>query len=374
MTFQRYIDTNRRMNTVDTSSTLERIRAFLVERKEPEYRYTQIATAWYDAESWDVVSTISKELRQELKGAFPWLSLVGSEIATSPRDGTQKSLMTLQDGQKIESVFMPNARGKRTICVSSQVGCAMACTFCATGTMGMIRNLSVDEIVDQVRFWKFARPEEEISNIVFMGMGEPLANYEVVKEVVRILIDELGIGATRITVSTVGVPVILNRLLKDDSFPHVRIAFSLHAGTDETRSQIVPSHRAWTIAKIVDWMERYLDTYGNRRHHVTVEYVMLNGVNDMHSEARALVKVFAKIHDSVKLNLIPWNATGKHLERSTHEHIEEFARICEAGGITTTIRYSKGLDIEAACGQLVVKNMQAEKAKEALKNRMEQAS
>ncbi len=352
---------------------LEKIEEWLKERGEPDFRFTQIRESWYRDGSWPLVTTISKELREQLAAEFGWLSVIPSKIATSPQDGTKKSLLTLHDNAKIESVFMPNARGKRTLCISSQVGCAMACTFCATGTMGLIRNLSVDEIIDQVRFWKFAQPDEEISNIVFMGMGEPLANYDAAKTAAWILINEMGIGETRITVSTVGVPAALNKMLNDDEFPHTRIAFSLHAGTDETRSKIVPSHRAWTIAKIVDWMKLYIEKKGNRRHYITIEYVMLENVNDMLSEARALVKAFAGITHGVKLNLIPWNPTGTHLHRSRHEQLMAFQVVCEEGGIATTIRYSKGLDIEAACGQLVVKAMKADQAKKAVKERIEKA-
>lgn len=348
---------------------LHAIEAWLAQKGEPRFRFDQIHDAWYRVSGWNEVTTLSKELREEAAEKFPWISIDASTVVVSPLDGTKKSLLTMHDGQKIESVLMPNARKKRTICLSSQIGCAMACTFCATGTMGLKRNLTVDEIVDQVRFWRFAEPEEDISNIVFMGMGEPLANYEVVKRAATILIEKMGFGATRVTVSTVGAPFGLKKILTDDDFPAVRIAFSLHAGTDEVRGSIVPTHKAWSMKKIVEWMQQYLEVRGNRRHYVTLEYVMLSGVNDMDSEARALVKEFAVIRDKIKLNLIPWNPTGRHLERSAHERIVSFQAICEDGGITTTIRYSKGLDIEAACGQLVVKDMAAAKLAKQIEER-----
>lgn len=335
-------------------SRLEQIAAWLEEKGEPRYRIDQVRQAWYTQTGWENVSTLSKDLREELAGQFPWLSLMAARISTSPTDGTQKAVVEFSDGQRAEAVYMPNARDKRTVCISSQVGCAMACTFCATGTMGLKRNLTTDEIVDQVRMW----PREDISNIVFMGMGEPLANYDAVKGAARVLIEEMGIGATRITVSTVGPAGGLKKLLEDAEFPNVRIAISLHAGTDDTRGSIVPSHGKRTIAMFVDWMKEYHKRYGNRRHHITLEYVMLEDVNDMPSEATALAASFKPIAHMIKLNLIPWNPTGTHLKRSAQERMDRFRTITEQAGITTTIRYSKGLDIDAACGQLVVKEEQ----------------
>lgn len=343
---------------------LQLIQQWLEDRGELAFRFTQIREAWYRVGSWDEVTVLPKKLREELAAEFEWISVRSEVIKESQTDGTKKTLLILHDGEKIESVFMPNARGKRTICVSSQVGCAMKCTFCATGTMGLKRNLSIDEIVDQIRFWKFAQPGEEISNVVFMGMGEPLANFDVVKAAAWIMVNELGLGSTRVTVSTVGVIVGLKKLMNDPDFPPVRIAFSLHAGTDETRGSIVPTHKASSLQKIEEWVEEYLNVRGNRRHHLTFEYVMLSGVNDMLSEAEAFGKRFGRFGSKLKLNLIPWNPTGTHLERSRHEHIEAFRAICERYGVKTTIRYSKGLDIEAACGQLVVSQKEKKEAEE----------
>lgn len=336
------------------SNRLAEIAQWLEEQGEPAYRIKQVWQAWYTQPSWDQVTALSKELRQQLSQQFPWLSLKAARISTSPTDDTQKAVVEFSDTQRAEAVYMPNARGKRTVCISSQVGCAMACTFCATGTMGLKRNLTSDEIVDQVRMW----PRADISNIVFMGMGEPLANYDAVKEAARVLIEEMEIGATRITVSTVGPAGGLKKLLEDEDFPNVRIAISLHAGTDNTRGSIVPSHGKRTIQMFVDWMKEYHTRYGNRRHHITLEYVMLEDVNDMPSEAEALAASFQPIAHMIKLNLIPWNPTGTHLKRSAQERMDRFRNITESAGITTTIRYSKGLDIDAACGQLVVKEEQ----------------
>jgi len=334
---------------------LEKIEAFLKEKGEKSFRIQQIKDAWYSQPEWDQITTLSKDLQQELSTKFGWYAFEAPEVFESKKDGTKKALITLNDGEKVEAVYMPNARRTKTICVSSQVGCAMACTFCATGTMGFIRDLTVDEIVDQVRYFKFTEPDEEpITNIVFMGMGEPLANYEAVKKAVKILVDDMEIGPTRITVSSVCAPVVLARILKDDDFPTVRMALSVHAGTDETRTKIVPTHKATSMQKIVKWCEDYLEKRGNRRHHITIEYVMLLNVNDMPSEARAFVQHFGHLKDQLKLNLIPWNHTRADMQSSSKKNLEAFQNIVEDAGIATTIRYSKGLDIDAACGQLVV--------------------
>lgn len=337
------------------TSQLDTIQKWLIENSEPAYRYKQIERAWFSVSNWGQVTTIPLDLRSALTKKFGWISLAGTKVLTSPIDGTKKAILTLHDGSKIEAVLMPNARGKYTVCVSSQVGCGMGCTFCATGKMGLKRNLTPDEIVDQVRFWRFTQPDCMVSNIVFMGMGEPMVNYEAVRQSLHILIDQMHIAPTHITVSTVGVSVILNKILKDTEFPPVRIAFSLHAGTDATRLSIVPSHKTTSMKKIVDWAQMYIDTLSNRRHHLTFEYVMLAGVNDMPTEAKALVKLFAPIKHRIKFNLIPWNPIGKEFHTSKEQALHVFADILEQAGFTTTIRYSKGLDISAACGQLIVK-------------------
>lgn len=340
-------------------STIEQIQEYLEEKKYPRYRCDQVISAWYTQPSWDAITTLPKELQAELKEKFEWMSFSDVNVFTSKQDSTQKAIMTLSDGNKIESVYMPNARGSRTVCISSQVGCGMGCTFCATGTMGLMRNLSVDEIVDQIRYWHIYG-DEPIRNIVFMGMGEPLANFEAVKQAAQLFIDQYEIGSTRITVSTVGPIAGLEKVLSDNDFPPVRLAISIHAGTDETRKSIVPSHGKRSMSDFVNWVERYIEKRGNRRHHVTLEYVMLEGVNDMPEEAEALGSLFTHLQHAVKVNLIPWNPTGKHLETSSDSRILQFQQILQRYNITTTIRYSKGLDIDAACGQLVVKDKGSE--------------
>ena len=324
---------------------------------QPRYRIDQVRQAWFTQPDWTKVTTLPKALRDQLASEYRWSSLETVKVFHSPKDSTQKAIITLADGAKVESVLMPNSRGTQTICVSSQVGCGMGCTFCATGTMGLKRNLSVDEIVDQVRYWRLHNTGPDITNIVFMGMGEPLANMPVVKQAIHSLITDLGIGKTRIVLSTVAFPGALKRLVTEPDFPDVRLAISLHAGTDATRGKIVPSHKRQSIKQIVEGVEAYLAARHNRRHHVTFEYVMLLDVNDMPSEAKALVKTFRHLQHQIKFNLIPWNQTDAKLKRSSEEHLHIFRDILTQAGLQATIRYSKGLDIAAACGQLVVKEV-----------------
>lgn len=334
---------------------LNRIQEWLEQQKLPQYRFTQIQEAWYSKTGWNEVTTLSKDIRETLEKIFSWSSIASANVHTSAKDETEKALLVLGDGEKIETVLMPNAKGEYTVCISSQVGCGMGCTFCATGTMGLQRQLTADEIVDQVRFWKFTQPSKRISHIVFMGMGEPLANYDAVKMAATICIEKLGVAPTHIIVSTVGIPVQLQKLLTDEDFPPVRIAFSLHAGTDETRQRIVPSHSSFSMQKIFDWASAYIQKKGNRRHHLTFEYVMLSGVNDAPSEAKALVKRFLPIQHRIKFNLIPWNPINTQMHRSSESSLHVFQKILQDAGFIATIRYSKGLDIDAACGQLAVK-------------------
>ncbi len=337
------------------TESLQTVTTWLKADHQPAYRLTQVCQAWYTAAGWEEVTVLPKPLRQQLTAAFNWYSFPASAVRvfSSPRDGTKKAIITLADGQKIETVLMPNVRGSYTVCLSSQVGCGMGCTFCATGTMGLKRNLTADEIVDQMRWWRNQPNIGHITNIVLMGMGEPLANYESVKEAITTLINNCAIGPTRIVLSTVAFPVGLQRLLADKTFPAVRLAISLHAGTNATRAKIVPCHKQTSMKKLVEAVELYLKYHANRRHRVTLEYVMLLNVNDTPAEADALVRHFEHIKTQIKVNLIPWNQTSAKLQSSSTERLYAFKRILERNDIAVMIRYSKGLDIAAACGQLI---------------------
>ena len=268
-------------------------------------------------------------------------------------DGTEKFLIGLQDGRQVESVFIPRTPHD-TFCVSTQVGCAMGCAFCLTATMGLVRNLTAGEIVGQVRVLAGALGlRDSRFNIVFMGMGEPLHNYDATMAAVRILADEHGFAVhpRRITVSTVGLVPAIERLAGEDVMP--RLAVSLHAPTDEQRAALVPVNRKYPIADIIEACRRFPPA---RRGRITFEYVLLAGVNDSREDARNLAALLQGLH--VKVNLIPLNpAAGIPFERPSDERIDAFGRTLAERGITVMVRKSRGRDIRAACGQLAVEGM-----------------
>lgn len=330
----------------------------------PAFRWKQIEQAFFVSSitGWDGVTSLSKEMRAKLVD-LPWMSVSTNTVMVSKKKDTHKALLNLADGQVIESVLMENVRGEWTICVSSQVGCAMRCGFCATGKMGLKRSLTSDEIVDQYRFWQTYLTTQQptlpssqpsrISNVVFMGMGEPLANYENVKETLNVLLAHTDLGKTRITVSTVGVLPRLEQILTDKNWPHVRLAVSLHSAVAATRKQIVPTSYDDFLPKLADWARRYLDVLGNRRHHLTFEYVMLKGVNDTNEQAQALAS-FVRSIGNVRCNLIPYNLTDCEFECSEENQISRFLAILGQAGVTAMKRKTMGDDIAAACGQLIV--------------------
>ncbi|MBI5370175.1 23S rRNA (adenine(2503)-C(2))-methyltransferase RlmN [Candidatus Uhrbacteria bacterium] len=325
---------------------------------EPAYRWKQFTAALFDPaySCWSDVAVLPKILREKIQTTIPWLCVTESIVQQSAKQDTFKALLEVEDGNKIETVLMQNPRGAWTICVSSQVGCAMRCVFCATGKMGLIRNLTSDEIIDQYRFWMaFLKKHPElptrISNIVFMGMGEPMANYSCVRDAIQTIITHTSIGETRITVSTVGVLPRLEKLLNDPNWPHVRLAISLHSADPETRKRIVPTSYDDFLPALSDWAKRYLKKFGNRRHHLTFEYVMLRGVNDSLQHAKALVDFVSQI-GHIRVNLIPYNFTDGGLQCSTSKGLEDFFAYLDTHGLTVTKRRTMGEDIAAACGQL----------------------
>jgi 23S rRNA (adenine2503-C2)-methyltransferase len=281
-------------------------------------------------------------------------------------DGTEKFLITLQDGRHVESVFIPRTP-HQTFCVSTQVGCAMGCAFCLTATMGLMRNLTPGEIVGQVRVLAGALDLRAARfNVVFMGMGEPLHNYDATMAAVRILADDHGFAVhpRRITVSTVGIVPGIERLAAEDVMP--RLAVSLHAPTDEQRAALVPVNRKYPIADIIEACRRFPPA---RRGRITFEYVLLAGVNDAPDDARRLAALVQDLH--VKVNLIPLNpAAGIPFERPSDERIDAFGRTLAERGVTVMVRKSRGRDIRAACGQLAVEGMKrsaAQRLADALK-------
>lgn len=329
--------------------------------KEPSYRWKQIETALFsDAKSWDDVSNLPKNLRETLAQEIPWMSHELVQIFQSKRRDTFKAVLQSLDGMRYETVLMANAKDQWTICVSSQIGCAMKCTFCATGTMGLKRSLDSDEIIDQYRFWKSFLKEhpdlsQRISNVVFMGMGEPLANYENVKETIKTWLTYTDMGPTKITVSSVGILTQLEKILHDATWPHVRIAISLHSANAEKRQEIVPSTVPNFLPRLAKWARDYGNVLGNRNHYITFEYTLLNGVNDTEEHAHELAK-YVQTTGANKINVIPYNPVpDKPFSRSQKDRIVKFKEIVASYDIDITQRKTMGDDIAAACGQLVYK-------------------
>jgi 23S rRNA (adenine2503-C2)-methyltransferase len=295
------------------------------------------------------MTDLSRELRARLAAELTVTapSLVSREISS---DGTQKFLLELADGRRIESVFIPDTPAM-TFCISSQVGCAMDCGFCLTGKMGFIRNLTPGEIVAQVRVLATTLGLLDARfNIVLMGMGEPLHNYDNVMAALRILCDEHGLAMNprRITLSTVGLVPAIDRLSQEPLMPN--LAISLHATTDDQRSAIVPINRKYSLQDLIDACRRIPL---KRRDRITFEYVLLDGVNDTPEDARRLVSLLAQIKG--KVNLIPLNAApGIGFDRPSDARVDHFASILAQHGLTVSVRKSRGRDIRAACGQLIV--------------------
>jgi 23S rRNA (adenine2503-C2)-methyltransferase len=297
----------------------------------------------------DAMTDLSRDLRTTLAREFTLTTPALAQRETSV-DGTEKFLLRLADGKHIEAVFIPDTPAM-TFCISTQVGCAMACAFCLTGKMGLVRHLTAGEIAGQVRVLAGAlNLRDKKFNIVLMGMGEPLHNYDETMRALRILADEHGfdMSARRITLSTVGLLPALERLAKEPVMPN--LAISLHAPTDLQRGELVPLNKKYGVADIIEACRRFPL---NRRSRITFEYVLLAGVNDSPQDAKRLAKLVAGLKS--KVNVIPLNAAaGIPFERPSDEAIDRFAKIVADHGVTVSVRKSRGRDIRAACGQLIV--------------------
>ena len=294
------------------------------------------------------MSDLGRDLRTQLGAEFEIQTPHVVRRDTSS-DGTTKFLLQLADGKHIESVFIPDTPAQ-TFCISTQVGCAMGCAFCLTGKMGIDRNLTAGEIVGQVRV--LARELHMLEtrfNVVLMGMGEPLHNYESTMQALRILADDHGLAVNprRVTLSTVGVLPALERLATEPVMPN--LAISLHSTTEDQRDMLVPINRKYGLKELLDACRRFPV---KRRERITFEYVMLKGVNDSPEDARRLVSLLHGIRG--KVNLLPLNeAAGIPFERPSDDCVNRFAKILSDHGVTVSVRKSRGRDIRAACGQLI---------------------
>jgi 23S rRNA (adenine2503-C2)-methyltransferase len=303
------------------------------------------------------MTNLSRELRASLAESatvsFP--EVVQHDVS---EDGTQKFVLRLADGKQIESVFIPDTP-KQTFCVSTQVGCAMGCAFCLTGKMGLIRHLTAAEIGAQVRLLARATNLLDKSfNIVLMGMGEPLHNYDHTMKALRMLNEKAGFDMhpKRVTLSTVGLVPMMDKLAQEDLMPN--LAVSLHAATEEQRRAIVPPTKKYSLEDIIDACKRFPLS---KRRRIMFEYVMLAGVNDSDEDARKLVKVLAGV--KAKVNLLPLNAAaGIPFERPSDDRVNRFAKILADRGLMVSVRKSRGRDIRAACGQLIVEGQGVKKS------------
>jgi 23S rRNA (adenine2503-C2)-methyltransferase len=331
--------------------------AWLGKRGQPAYRAKQIRRhATHGTErGFAELTDLPKSLREGLAGSFRWSSVEPVREEASADGETRKALLELRDGHHIESVLMPHHGARNAVCVSTQAGCPMACAFCATGEMGLVRNLSSGEIVDQIRHWQreLAQRRERVSHVVYMGMGEPFNNYDATLASVRSLIDpeEFTISPRRLTISTCGVVPGIDALA-GEGLP-INLAVSLHAPDDATRARIMPINRKWGVEEVLAAAARYVKRTKRR---VTFEYVLLAGVNDSVETARSLGAAITR-HGPTKdahVNLIPYNPGAGGFRRPSVERMEAFAKVLQHEGIAATLRISKGQDIAAGCGQLKV--------------------
>ena len=331
--------------------------AWLAARGEPAYRLRQIRrhATHTAAAAWEELTDLPKALRDALASTFRWSS-VAPVIEQASADGeTRKVLLQLHDGHRIETVLMPHHGMRNSVCISTQAGCPMACAFCATGEMGLIRNLTSGEIVDQVRHWQreLAARGDRVSHVVYMGMGEPFNNYDATVASVRELVaaDRFGISPRRITISTCGVVPRIDALA-EERLP-INLAVSLHAANDVTRGAIMPINRKWGIDEVLDASARYV---ARTKRRVTFEYVLLAGVNDSAAAAHELAQRIGRAGraSDYHVNLIPVNAGPGGFRRPAIGVMEKFAAVLTEQGIAATVRISRGQDIAAGCGQLKV--------------------
>lgn len=334
----------------------EGLEAWLEERGEKSYRANQILEWLFEkrAQSFDEMSNLSQDLRAELEKSFHLNPLQTIEI-NGAKDETRKFLFRLQDGRLVETVFIKASQGsagdqseRQTLCVSSQVGCAYDCKFCASGLAGFTRNLTAAEIVAQVL--QVEKEEgEKVNNVVFMGMGEPLANLKNLSASIKILNAPwgVGIGGRHITVSTSGLAPQIEKLA-DTTEAQIRLAVSLHGASDDVRERIMPVNKKYPLERLMESLHYWRD---RRKQRVTFEYILIEGVNDDLEQARLLAKRARSV--SALVNLIPYNTVeGLSWKRPSEDQQEAFLRAVKSGDVAATLRREKGGDINAACGQL----------------------
>ena len=352
------VDDRIRLVGLGRNEILFHLENFGIEKQKLKMRTKQIFH-WiynYGVRDWSEMTNIAKKLRNELEEKF---SLERPKIIEKQvsNDGTRKYLIQMSPGVEVETVFIPDVSKTGALCVSSQVGCTLTCKFCHTGTQKLVRNLTSQEIVlqvisarDDLNEWPTTQENRKLTNIVFMGMGEPLLNFDSVTPAIALMMDDnaYNLSKRRVTLSTAGVVPAIDRL---SQITDVSLAISLHAPNDLLRNELVPVNQKYNIDALLDACNRYLENLTDKRV-ITMEYTMIDGVNDQPKHARELAQVLKRV--PCKLNLIPFNPfPGSDYRRSPRPQIEAFQRIMAKSGIITTIRSTRGDDIDAACGQLV---------------------
>ncbi len=331
--------------------SLKSLESFFLEINQPKFRAKQILK-WIHQKGiidFDLMTDLNKDLRNKLKSiAYIKPPTIYEEHVSE--DGTIKYLIELESGSMIEMVEIPEKK-RRTLCVSSQAGCALQCTFCATGAQGFDQNLESDEIIGQLWLSNFHKKnKKQITNVVFMGMGEPLLNFDAVIESAKIMKDQLayGLSRKRITISTSGIVPNIKKLFEEID---VSLAISLHAADDKLRDEIVPINNKYPINLLIQACKDYLKKYDNKRT-ITIEYILIKGVNDSISHAKKLTKLLSSI--SCKINLIPFNSfDGSDYQRPSSNKIKIFKDYLIMNGYITTLRITRGDEVDGACGQLV---------------------
>ncbi len=324
---------------------LDLLQQTLADRGEPSFRAGQV-WEWTarGARSYAEMTNLPAALREELAAAVPFSSLAVEREAHA-RDGTEKALFATHDGRPLEAVLMRYRDGRRSVCLSSQSGCPLTCTFCATGRMKFARNLTTSEILDQALHF---RRGEAIDHVVFMGMGEPMLNLDAVLAACKRLPD-LGVSARRTAISTVGWVPGIEWLTTEG--PPVRLALSLHAPEDALRSELMPVNERYPLHEVLAACRRWSEA---RRGPVFVEYLMLDGVNDRYEQAVALARVLGR-DGTFKVNLIPYNPTEAGFAGSSRAAIDAFRAALAERGVMATVRLTRGREIDAACGQLAAR-------------------
>ncbi len=333
------------------SLTLEDMRAWFIDIKEKSFHANQVHRWLYvqKVKSFDEMTNLSKSLREKLI-KYAYISQIDVDFIASSKDGTVKIRYKLNDGELIESVLIPD--GKRlTICISSQVGCAVGCEFCFTAKMGIRRNLTTSEIVNQVLIAS-EMDNVEITNIVYMGMGEPLNNFDNVVKSAKIFLSDRGLNFSKrkVVISTSG---ILNNILKLREEVPVRLALSLNSSTNKQRDRLIPINKKWNIESLIDVLKKFpLEP----KESITLEYVIIKNINDTLEDAKNVLNIVKKIGiKNIKVNVIPFNEhDGINFSRPNEKNIEKFHTYLFEKGVDVLYRKSRGDDIGAACGQLVV--------------------